>query len=53
MKIACLLIAVTFLLASKAQETSEIEIDLGLENSENTNSTLTEEELQLLEEERL
>ena len=53
MKIANLLIAVTFLLASKAQETPEIEVDLGPENSEETNDSLTEEELELLEEERL
>ena len=53
MKIATLLIAGTFLLASKAQETPEIEVDFGPENSEETNNSLTEEELELLEEERL
>ena len=53
MIIAIQLIAVTFLLASKAQETPKIEINLSPENSEDANSTLTEEELQLLEEERL
>ena len=45
MKIATFLIAGTFLLASKAQETPEIEVDLSPENSEETNNTLTEEEL--------